>query len=327
MTDPARDIPQLHETEHGGEPSPAGGRVSVIIPCHNEGSAIGKVVRRFREVLPEAEILVVDNASSDDTWVVAREAGARVVSESRLGKGHALITGFELASDADHYVMVDGDDTYPASAVVELLAAARESGADMVVGTRLRTSATGAFPPGHTFGNRFFIFLVRLLFGIRTEDLFSGYRVLSRRYLRSSPLVAQGFEIEAELSVQAYEQGFQVVEMPVDYRARAGQSRSKLRTLHDGARILRGLVVFFRDYRPLSFFGSAAALLVVLSVLSGWAPVDDFIRTGLVHHLPRAVLAAGLGILAMLSIAIGVLLSSINRRSAELAALIRKRPR
>ncbi len=323
MNDPARDVPRLHG-EAAGEGSP---RVSVIIPCHDEAASIGAVVRSFREVLPGAEILVVDNASRDDTAAVAREAGARVVSESRLGKGYALLTGFELAGEADYYVMVDGDDTYPASAVSHLLDAARETGADMVVGTRLGSTAEGAFPPGHTFGNRFFIFLVRLLFGLRTEDLFSGYRVLSRRYLRSSPLVAQGFEVEAELSVQAYAQGFQVVEMPVDYRARRGRSRSKLRTLHDGARILRGLVIFFRDYRPMSFFGTMTLILALLGLWSGWAPIDDYIRTGLVHHLPRAVLAAGLGILAMLSMAIGVLLSSINRRSAELAALIRKRPR
>jgi glycosyltransferase involved in cell wall biosynthesis len=321
MTGHAENVSHLAERS---EPVDAS-RITVVIPCHDEEATIGRVVGRFREVLPGAEILVVDNASTDGTARVASEAGARVVGESRVGKGFALLTGFDAAREADYYVMVDGDDTYPAQDVAKLLDAARESGADMVVGTRLATGDATAFPPGHTFGNRFFIWVVRVLFGIRTEDLFSGYRVLTRRYVRNSPLVAEGFEVEAELSVQAYAQGFRVVEVPVEYRARPVASRSKLRTLNDGYRILRGLMIFFRDYRPMSFFGFLAGLLVVLSLLTGWAPIDDYVRTGFVDHLPRAVLAAALFIIAVLSVAIGVLLSSINRRSAELAALIRKR--
>jgi len=321
MTGHAENVSHLAERS---EPVDAS-RITVVIPCHDEEATIGRVVGRFREVLPGAEILVVDNASTDETARVASEAGARVVGESRVGKGFALLTGFDAAREADYYVMVDGDDTYPAQDVAKLLDAARESGADMVVGTRLGTGDAAAFPPGHTFGNRFFIWVVRVLFGIRTEDLFSGFRVLTRRYVRNSPLVAEGFEVEAELSVQAYAQGFRVVEVPVEYRARPVASRSKLRTLNDGYRILRGLMIFFRDYRPMSFFGFLAGLLVVLSLLTGWAPIDDYVRTGFVDHLPRAVLAAALFIIAVLSVAIGVLLSSINRRSAELAALIRKR--
>jgi glycosyltransferase involved in cell wall biosynthesis len=321
MTGHAENVSHLAERS---EPVDAS-RVTVVIPCHDEEATIGRVVGRFREVLPGAEILVVDNASTDSTARIASEAGARVVGESRVGKGFALLTGFDAGREADYYVMVDGDDTYPAEDAAKLLDAARESGADMVVGTRLGTGDTAAFPPGHTFGNRFFIWVVRVLFGIRTEDLFSGYRVLTRRYVRNSPLVAEGFEVEAELSVQAYAQGFRVVEVPIEYRARPVASRSKLRTLNDGYRILRGLMIFFRDYRPMSFFGFLAGLLVVLSLISGWAPIDDYVRTGFVDHLPRAVLAAALFIIAVLSVAIGVLLSSINRRSAELAALIRKR--
>ena len=247
------------------------------------------------------------------------------VGESRLGKGFALMAGFQLAREADFYVMVDGDDTYPASDVLELLRIAAEDGADMVVGTRLERDRPGALPPGHGLGNRLFIWLVRLLFGIRTRDLFTGYRVLTSRFLATVPLVATGFDIEAELSVQAHSHGFRVAEIPVEYRPRPAKSSSKLRTLRDGTRILSGILILFRDYRPIAFFGSLCAALLITSVWSGYAPVDDFVRTGLVHHLPRAVLAAALFVLAALALAVGVLLSSINRRSAELAALIRKR--
>jgi glycosyltransferase involved in cell wall biosynthesis len=307
-------------------PTPGTSRICVVIPCHDEESTIGRVVSRFLETLPEAEILVVDNASGDGTARCAAAAGARVIGESRVGKGFALAAGFEAARPADFYVMVDGDDTYPASQVGELLRAA-DDGADMVVGTRLNPETRDAFPTGHGFGNRLFVWLARLLFGIRTHDLFSGYRVLSRRFLETAPLISTGFDIEAELSVQAQVNGFRVEERAIDYRPRPAGSNSKLHTLRDGYRILRGLLTLFRDYRPIACFGWLAAMLGLASLASGWAPVDDYIRTGLVHHLPRAVLAAGLFILAALSMSLGILLASINRRSTQLAALIRKHSR
>lgn len=302
-------------------------RVAVVIPCHDEATSIAQVVSDFRAALPDADIIVVDNASTDDTAEDAARAGARVLHESRLGKGFALLTGFNAAADADHVVMVDGDDTYPAACVADLIHAARESNADVVIGTRLEEEAPGAFPPGHSLGNRLFIALVRLLFGIRTRDLFSGYRVLSRRFLETTPLVATGFDVEAEISVQAQVHGFQVLEIPVAYRPRGDASKSKLRTFHDGFHIAREIMILFRDYRPMAFFGTLAMGLIGASLWSGWLPIDDFVRTGLVHHLPRAVLAAALFILSALSLSLGVLLSSINRRSVELAALIRKRGR
>jgi glycosyltransferase involved in cell wall biosynthesis len=321
MTAPDDRIPlQIAESR-----VPDSSRVSVVIPCHDEAATIGRVVERFRELLPDAEVLVIDNASQDDTAAVAEEAGARVVGETRLGKGFALMTGFQLAREADYYVMVDGDDTYPASDVIELLSVAVRQGADMVVGTRLESDHSGAFRRGHGLGNRLFIWLVRLLFGIRTRDLLSGYRVLTSRFLATAPLVATGFDVEAELSVQAQSHGFRVAEVPVEYRPRPAQSRSKLRTLRDGAHILSNIMILFRDYRPLAFFGSLGALLIAASLWSGYAPVEDYLRKSFVDHVPRAVLAAALFILAALSLSLGVLLSSINRRSAALAALIRKR--
>ncbi len=301
-------------------------RIAVVIPCHDEAESIVRVVESFRALLPGADVVVVDNASLDDTAALARAAGARVVGESRLGKGFALLTGFAETRSADFTVMVDGDDTYPVAQVTGLIETAQRERADMVVGTRLDGAGPSAFRPGHGLGNRLFIALVRVLFGIRTRDLFSGYRVLSRRFLETVPLVATGFDVEAELSVQAQVHGFVVAEVPVEYRARGAGSTSKLHTMRDGYRILRGIMILFRDYRPMAFFGWLAFTLLAASLYSGYAPIDDFLRTGLVLHLPRAVLAAALFILAALSIALGILLSSINRRSIELAALIRKRP-
>jgi len=295
--------------------------VAVVVPCHNEAATAGKVVRDFRAALPEAQVLVVDNASTDATAETARQAGARVLHEPRPGKGFALLAGFREARGADYFVMVDGDDTYPAEDVVKLLAAAG-AGADMVVGTRLAGAEQGAFRAGHSLGNRLFNLLVRMLFGVRTGDLFSGYRVLSRRFLETTPLIARGFEVEAELALQAVVQGYRTVEVPIRYRARPEESPSKLHTYRDGYRILMAILMFFRDYRPLKFFGLLALFLLLLSLAGGGLVIAEYLRTGLVPRLPLAVLSAALFILSALSMTCGVLLSSINRRSAEIAALM-----
>ncbi len=296
-------------------------RVVVVIPCHDEVSHIAKVVRDFRTALPLAEVLVVDNGSRDGTAEAARQAGARVIREPNPGKGNAVLAGFRAATEADFVLMVDGDDTYPADAAPALVAAGLD-GADQVVGTRLQQAADGAFPTGHSAGNRLFIALVRLLFGVRTGDLFSGYRLLSRRFLRTAPLLATGFEIEAELTLQAARRGLTIAEIPVDYRPRGAGSTSKLDTWRDGSRILLALLTYFRDYRPLTCFGALAALFSASALLCGWPVLVDFAETGLVHRLPLAVLAAALFVLAALSFSCGVILSSVNRRADELAALI-----
>jgi glycosyltransferase involved in cell wall biosynthesis len=314
-------MPAVLPASEASSPALARARVVVVIPCHNEAASVAKVVGDFRATLPSSEVLVVDNASTDATAELARAAGARVIAEPRAGKGFALLAGFRAARDADYFVMVDGDDTYPAEEVHQLLAAAA-AGADMVIGTRLAAPEEGAFRAGHSLGNRLFIVLVRGLFGVRTRDLFSGYRVLTRRFLATAPLVARGFEVEAELSLQAAAQAFTTAEVPIRYRARPASSPSKLQTYRDGTRILLAILTFFRDYRPLTFFGTLAAALLVLSLAGGAVVVSEFLRTGLVPRLPLAVLSAALFILAALSFTCGVLLSSINRRAAELAALI-----
>ncbi|MCP4204048.1 MAG: glycosyltransferase [bacterium] len=299
-------------------------RVAVVIPCLNEAASIAKVVADFRAALPDAQIVVVDNASTDHTAEIAAAAGAQVIRETRAGKGFALLTGLREAAPSDVFVMVDGDDTYPAEGASALIARLEE-GADMAIGTRLQGAGEGAFPVGHSWGNRLFNGVVRLLFGIRTRDLFSGYRALTSRFLEQSPLIAQGFEIEAELSIQAVANRFRVDEVPVAYRARTGESESKLRTFRDGYRILLAILAFFRDYRPLTFFGLAALVLFVASLVSGSLVIQQYLATGQVLRIPLAVLASGLFILGALSLTVGVLLSSMNRRTEEIRALLLSR--
>ena len=312
---------QLDAIEH---PEPWHDHVAVVIPCYNEAATIAKVVADFRRVLPGARVIVVDNASSDDTSAIAEDAGAHVLSESRRGKGFALLHGFRAARTARYVIMVDGDDTYPAEDAVKLIDAI-ENGADVAIGTRLTDYEAGAFRSTHTLGNQLFIWLIRALFGVRTRDLFSGYRAFTQRFLELSPLIAQGFEVETELSIQALAGGFLVTEIPVRYRARPVESPSKLNTLRDGYRILIALLAFFRDYRPLFLFSSIALAFFIGAAVTGSIVVSEFVRTGQILRMPSAILSVGLALLGAVSTIGGLLLSSINRRSAELAALISRR--
>jgi glycosyltransferase involved in cell wall biosynthesis len=296
-------------------------RVAVVVPCFNEANSIAQVVVDFRVALPGARIVVVDNASTDGTGEIAHASGADVVRETRPGKGFALLAGLRYAAPADIFLMVDGDGTYPAESAPQLITRIR-AGADMVIGTRLQGAGDGAFPVAHTWGNRAFIAVVRLLFGIKTLDLFSGYRALTSRLLEQSPLIAQGFEIETELSIQAFVNRFRVEEVPVIYRARTGDSKSKLHTVRDGYRILIAILAFFRDYRPLTSFGSTALVLFLASISTGSVVIRDYLATGLVLRLPLAICAAALFILSALSMTAGVILSSINRRAEEIRSLV-----
>lgn len=301
--------------------APTEPRIAVVVPSFNEANSIAKVVADFRAALPSAHIVVVDNASTDRTGEIACAAGADVVRETRQGKGFALIAGLRYAAPADIFLMVDGDGTYPAESAPDLVARI-QGGADMVIGTRLQGAGEGAFRVGHSLGNRAFNAVVRLLFGIRTLDLFSGYRALSSRMLEHSPLIAQGFEIETELSIQAFVNRFRVEEVPVRYRARTGGSKSKLHTVGDGYRIAIAILAFFRDYRPLTSFGVTALLLFLASMSAGSLVIQQYLATGQVLRIPMAIGAAGLFILSALSMTAGVLLSSINRRAEEIRSLI-----
>lgn len=302
-----------------GKPS-----IAVIIPCLNEETTVGNVVHAFRVVLPHALIVVVDNRSSDGTAACALAAGAVVVGESRGGKGHALVRGFQEAREADYVVIVDGDDTYPAEDALKLLDALA-GGAEMAIGTRLMSHESGAFTMAHSVGNWLFVGLVRILFGVRTRDLLSGYRAFTRRFLDLAALLAPGFEIEAELSLQALVHEFHVAEVPVRYRARPEASHSKLHAFRDGRRILLALFAFFRDYRPMWFFGIVGGGLIFLALAAGLPVVLEYMRTGLVHRLPLAVLAVGLALLGAMALLGGLILSSVKRRAAELAAMMARR--
>lgn len=294
---------------------PVAPRVAVLIPCFNEEAAIGTVVADFRAALPEATIHVYDNNSTDGTTEVARKAGAVVRAETLQGKGHVVRRMFADV-DADIYVLVDGDDTYDAAAAPRMVRMLREQGLDMVTGARTG-GGHAAYRPGHRFGNRVLTGLVAAIFGDRVRDMLSGYRVLSRRFVKSFPALAGGFEIETELTVHALELDMPIGEVPTAYKERPPGSASKLSTIRDGVRILRTILVLVKEERPLPFFGLAAAALLVAG-LALFAPVlATYLETGLVPRLPTAVLSLGLVLLSFLSLACGLVLDTVTRGRKE----------
>ncbi|MGH8220972.1 MAG: glycosyltransferase family 2 protein [Steroidobacteraceae bacterium] len=293
--------------------------IAVLIPCLNEAAAIAKVVRDFRTALPEAKIFVYDNGSADGTPDIAREASAIVRTESMRGKGNVVRRMF-ADIEADVFVLVDGDDTYDASSAPALVSALLEESLDMVNAAR-RTEATDAYRPGHRLGNRLLTGLTAAFFGERLSDLLSGYRVFSRRFVKSFPALAAGFEIETELSIHALELRMPIAEVPVAYRERPRGSASKLNTYRDGFRILKTIVNLVKQERPLAFFSFAAACAIVISLALGVPVVLEFMRTHLVPRLPTALLATAMAILAFLSLGCGLILDSVSRGRAELKRL------
>jgi glycosyltransferase involved in cell wall biosynthesis len=298
-------------------------RITVAIPCFNEAPTIAKVVSDFKQELPQAEIVVFDNASSDGSGERAREAGARVVREKRRGKGYVMQTILEHV-DADCCVIVDGDDTYFAEDVQELLRPIAEDRADMVVGDRLHAASREALNDLHRFGNRTILRIINLAFRTRFKDVLSGYRALNRNMLRSVPLIAGGFETETELTLQALEKGMLILEVPVRYRARPAGSFSKLLPFSDGYRILITMAVLLRNHRPLYFFSLLALLLVGadLAYALAWGAGLLPERTPLFH----AALLSGVAALAGALVVFGVILNALNAGLRELIALSR-RPR
>ncbi len=299
-------------------PAPAC-RVAVLIPCYNEAVAIAGVVRDFRAALPDATIYVYDNNSSDDTRAAARGAGAVVRLETLQGKGHVVRRMFADV-DAELYVLVDGDGTYDAHAAPALIRALRENGLDMVNASRV-TDRASAYRRGHVLGNRVLTGLVAVIFGHRLSDMLSGYRVFSRRFVKSFPALSAGFETETELTVHALELRMPVAELPTRYIERAEGSVSKLRTYRDGMRILRTIVVLMKQERPLAFFSVIAAAMLLLGLGLGLPVVLEFFRTRHVPRLPSAVLALGFVLLACLSLVCGLILDSVARGRLEFKRL------
>jgi glycosyltransferase involved in cell wall biosynthesis len=286
-------------------------RVAVLVPCYNEEAAIAAVVRDFRRVLPDAVIYVYDNNSRDQTAARAREAGAVVRREMRQGKGNVVRRMF-ADIDADIYVLVDGDDTYDAEAAPRLIRNSIETGADLVTARRIHTQAA-AYRPGHVLGNRMLTGLTALLLKVQLTDMLSGYRVFSRRFVKSFPFTAQGFGIETELTVHAARLMMPMAELDTRYKERPMGSVSKLNTWRDGFRILRTIVHLVREERPLVFFSCFFLLLALASLLIGAPVVTEYVRTGLVPRLPTAVLATGLMLLAFLALMAGLILDTVTR--------------
>lgn len=304
---------------------PAAPRVAVLIPCHNEAAAIADVLREFSQVLPEARLHVFDNASTDNTAAIATAAGAQVTHVGRRGKGEVVRRMF-ADIEADVYVMVDGDATYDPSHVREHIDQLLSQQLDMLVGHRQDDPRdAGTYRPGHRWGNRLLTHVVIRLFGGGFSDMLSGYRVFSRRYVKSFPAMARGFETETELTVHALELRMPHGEVPVVYRSRPEGSTSKLSTLRDGRRILHTIFTLFVSERPLRFFLSLALLLALISLGLSVPLWLTYVQTGLVPRLPTAVLATGIMLCAMLSLVCGAILHTvtIGRREAKHLAYLR----
>jgi len=294
-------------------------RVAVLIPCFNEEAAIAKVVGDFRAAIPQATIYVYDNNSTDRTAAVAAAAGALVRGETHQGKGNVVRRMF-CDVDADIYVLVDGDATYDAPSANAMIARLLEDRLDMVVGARVHQDAA-AYRPGHVAGNRLFTAFVASIFGAAFTDILSGYRVFSRRFVKSFPALSRGFEIEIELAVHALELELPVAEVSSPYYKRADGSISKLSTWRDGLRIVRTIFKLHRSERPLAFFSAIGIALGALSIGLAMPVIVTYLETGLVPRLPTAVLSTGLMVLAFLSIASGVVLDTVTRGRREIKLL------
>lgn len=297
-------------------------RIAVLVPCYNEAVTIAKVVDDFHAALPDAEVYVYDNNSTDGTGAIAREHGATVRTERRQGKGN-VVRQMLRDVDADCYLMVDGDDTYPADAARDLLAPLLADEADMVVGDRLSNGTYGeengrAF---HGFGNDLVRFLIRAIYGFEYSDVMTGYRAFNYEFAKTMPVLSPSFEIETELSIHAVDKRWRVAEVPVAYRDRPEGSESKLDTFADGAKVLKTIGSLFKDYRPLALFSWVALALCLLGLAAGVPVIVEFAQTGLVPKLPSALLAVALVFAGLLSFSCGLVLDTVvkgNRKAYEL---------
>ena len=303
---------------------PENAKIAVVIPCYQEELTIGKVVHDFRRELPDAEIYVYDNNCTDRTAENARAAGAIVRREKRQGKGFVIASIFEQV-DADILVMVDGDDTYEASRVHELLAPIFEDEADTTSATRLHAHTSKSFRPFHLLGNRLVCGIINWMFKSHVTDVFSGYRAFTREALLAIPITAHGFDVETELTLQALYRGLVIKEIAAPYRERPVGSFSKLNTFSDGFAVLLRLFLILKSYKPLTFFGLGSILLLLFGLAAGSRPVYEYVTERYVYAVPSAILAAALVLLAFLSLGLGIILNSTNLRLLELEKILCKR--
>ena len=291
--------------------------IAVLSPCYNEARAVAKVVADYRAALPQATVYVYDNNSTDGTADLAAAAGAVVRKERQQGKGNVLRRMFREI-DAECYLLVDGDDTYPAEAAPEMVRAVRERGADMVVGDRLSsTYFTQNKRPFHNFGNSLVRFCINRLFGSQIKDIMTGYRAFSFQFVKTYPVLARGFEIETEMSIHAVERNMRIANIVIEYRDRPAGSESKLNTYSDGLKVLRTIVRLYKNYRPFGFFSMLAALLALCSAGFMVPVVAEYFRTGLVPRFPTLIVCACGMVAALLLFISGVILSSLLTQDAR----------
>jgi len=291
-------------------------KIVILIPCLNEEITIGKVIHDFQDAIPEAKIIVFDNNSTDRTAAIARESGAEVIPESRPGKGHVVASMFRKV-DADYYVIVDGDDTYSAEHVRKLLEPVMKEQADMAVAVRLAEYTATSFRPLHVFGNNLVRRLVNWIFKSNLSDIMSGYRAYSRELVQSIPILSSGFEVETEMTIRILDYGFRIKEVPLPYRERPEGSVSKLRTFHDGFRVLAEIARIAKAYKPFTFFGGIGLAFILAGGISGIWVILDYLEDEYVNKVPTAILATGFMLLGFGSMGIGILLNTISYRFRE----------
>ena len=298
-----------------------GSRIAVLIPCYNEAKTIEKVVKDYKKVLPKANIYVYDNNSSDGTDKIAKKAGAIVEYEYQQGKGNVIRSMFRDI-DADCYLMIDGDDTYPSENAKEMCDLVLEGKADMVIGDRLSsTYFTENKRPFHNFGNKIVRFLINKLFKNKVKDIMTGYRAFSYEFVKSFPVLSKGFEIETEMTIHAVDKNFKLIEVPVNYRDRPEGSVSKLNTYKDGFKVLKTIAVLFKEYKPMSFFGLVSLLCFIVSLIFGIPVVVEYFNTGLVPRFPTLIVSCFGILMSLLFVVTGIILQVIVKKHRQLFEL------
>lgn len=298
-------------------------KIVILIPCFNEEPTIGKVIHDFQMEIPEAEIIVFDNNSTDKTAKIAKTSGAIVFEETRQGKGYVVASMFEKIN-ADYYVLVDGDDTYSPKHVRKLLEPVINDQADMVVGTRLQEYMDKSFRPLHIFGNNLVRYFVNWIFVNNLTDVMSGYRAYNKKLVKTIPIFSSGFEVETEMTIRVLDYGFRIKEVSIPYKARPDGSFSKLRTVHDGIKVLFEIAKIAKAYKPFTFFGVIGLIFIFAGTISGVWVVIDYLEDEYVNKIPTAILSTGLMLLGFGSFGIGILLNTITYRFRENVSLMKK---
>ena len=296
-------------------------KIAVLIPCYNESKTIEKVIKDYKKVLPEADIYVYDNNSSDGTDKRAKKAGAIVKYEYRQGKGNVIRSMFKDI-DADCYLMIDGDDTYPAENAKEMCNLVLEGKADMVIGDRLSsTYSTENKRPFHNLGNKMVRFLINKLFNNKVKDIMTGYRTFSYEFVKSFPVLSKGFEIETEMTIHAIDKNFKLIEVPVNYKDRPEGSESKLNTYSDGFKVLKTIATLFKEYKPAAFFNIISIICLIISLILGIPVVLEYFKTGLVPKFPSLIVACIALVVALLLSVTGIILQVIVKKHKQLYEL------